>query len=97
MREKTGNTIKLIYDFPTEKHLEVKLNEKWYRVTPKTFRSWNGGRRINYYTPTEYTEEYKGPIYFWDTNTKTKKIKKEGIRYITKVVAQKRKTEKFKI
>lgn len=39
---------KLIYDFPTERNLEVQLaNGKWYRVTCDTFRSFFGPRRID--------------------------------------------------
>jgi hypothetical protein len=39
---------RLIYDFPTERHLQVQMdNGKWYRVTCDTFRSYFGPRRID--------------------------------------------------
>jgi hypothetical protein len=46
MAEKRGQSEKLKYDFPTEKECQVLLNDKWYRATPKDFRSWGSGRRI---------------------------------------------------
>lgn len=59
---KTGHTIKMVYDFPTHRHLQVKINNKWYRVTASDFRSFAGERRID-------EQEYQGPIYYKGTNT----------------------------
>lgn len=61
--EKTGNLVKLEYDFDTARNLEVYMpNLKgWYRVTSREFRSFNGKRRIQ-------GEEYNGPIYLFGTN-----------------------------
>ena len=61
--EKTGNTVKLKYEFNTAANLEVfipNLND-WYRVTSKEFRSFNGKRRIN-------NIDYEGSVYAFDTN-----------------------------
>jgi hypothetical protein len=94
-----GKKVSLKYDFPTEKHLEAQMNGKWYRVTPVTFRSWNGERQITYYDPEPRTEQYNGPLYFWETNFIVKKPEKTGIQYIheDQTKAKQRKTEKFKI
>ena len=46
MAEKTGNTIKLFYDFPTQLSTEVFSGGDWNRVTCRNFRSFNGPRRI---------------------------------------------------
>jgi len=56
------NKVKIYYDFPTEKELEVEyLPDKWARVTCDTFRSFYGKRKIQ-------GEIYEGPIYYSDTN-----------------------------
>lgn len=61
MKAKTYK-IKIHYDFPTEKTLEVEyLPDKWARVTCDTFRSFYGKRKIQ-------GEIYEGPIYYMDTN-----------------------------
>lgn len=63
MNEKTGNIVKLEYDFDTARNLEVfmpNLNG-WYRVTSREFRSFNGKRRIQ-------GELFKGNIYQFGTN-----------------------------
>jgi hypothetical protein len=61
--EKRGHTIKILYDFPTNKCLEINYEQdKWVRVTPRTFRSFHGSKRIN-------DEKYEGVIYYLDTNT----------------------------
>lgn len=61
MKAKTYK-IKIHYDFPTEKTLEVEyLPDKWARVTCDTFRSFYGKRKIQGKT-------YEGPIYYMDTN-----------------------------
>lgn len=45
MAEKRGHLEKMRYDFPTEAVLEVKIKDKWYRVTSREFRSFDGHRR----------------------------------------------------
>jgi hypothetical protein len=84
MAEKTGNLIKLTYDFESSRSCEVSIDgEKWARVTAREFRSWNGERRIlNIDDPNEaFYEEYKGPIYYYGTNRKSQKTKTNGITF----------------
>ena len=80
MSEKKGNTVKLKYDFPSQRCCEVYIPnlEDLYRVTPKVFRSWCGQRRIlhleedprkNIATKAEY-KDYNGPTYLYDSNKK---------------------------
>jgi hypothetical protein len=84
MAEKRGSTEKIKYDFPTEKDCQVLLKEKWYRTTPRDFRSWGGKRRIIYHQLGEkIIEEYNGPIYYWDTNKICKEPNSEGVQYIS--------------
>ena len=61
--EKTGNLVKLEYNFDTARLLEVYMPglKGWYRVTSREFRSFNGKRRIS-------GQEYDGPVYLYDTN-----------------------------
>ena len=61
--EKTGNTVKIKYDFNTAANLEIFIPnlKNWYRVTSREFRAYNGKRRIN-------NEKYEGPTYMYDTN-----------------------------
>lgn len=62
MAEKKGFTGQLIYEFPTERLLEIELNSgRWCRVTCDTFRSYGGPRRIDGKT-------YNGPCYYQHTN-----------------------------
>jgi hypothetical protein len=69
MAEKRGNTRKLIYDFDTSKCLEVEKNNKWYRVTADTFRSYGGKRRIMRYDQDDILyEDYVGVVYYNSTN-----------------------------
>ena len=77
MSEKRGDIGKLEYDFPTHGLLEIFMNEKWYRVTGRDFRSFDGPRRIslpidvqlgNVDIPLE-TVDYHGPVYLWGMNT----------------------------
>jgi len=65
--EKTGHIEKLKNDFNDSKNLEVFLPrlEKWYRVTCRDFRSFDGQRRIN-------NEIYEGPLYAYGTNRLSK-------------------------
>tara|TARA_B110000503_G_scaffold69854_1_gene108829 strand:- start:1473 stop:1775 length:303 start_codon:yes stop_codon:yes gene_type:complete len=78
MGEKRGETGKLEMDFNPNGVLEVYLPklEKWYRVTERDFRAFNGKRRIT--SPIEVlkgenarqiTEEYFGLVYNWGSNT----------------------------
>jgi hypothetical protein len=67
MAEKKGFTGKLKYDFPTQKCLEVKLKDTWYRVTPNDFRSFDAERRIGV---GEDMTPYNDVIYYLGTNTK---------------------------
>ena len=61
--EKTGNLVKLEYDFDTARNLEVYMPnlKNWCRVTSREFRSFNGKRRIS-------GQEYNGPVYLYGTN-----------------------------
>lgn len=78
MAEKRGHLEKMVYDFPTEAVLEVCIKGKWYRVTSREFRSYDGKRRITkpvkpqgrgeiFNIPMK-TEEYNGPVFMWGTN-----------------------------
>jgi len=77
MAEKRGATEKLKYPFNSAGVLEVYMKEKWYRVTGKEFRSFDGLRRITEPTRVERgnvvdipmrTYEYIGPVYLFATN-----------------------------
>lgn len=84
MAEKRGQTETLKYDFNTviESQIQHK-NDKWYRVTCREFRSFNGPRRLVRYVDNKPTyEEYKGPLYYWNTNIKVKKPIDFGTQYI---------------
>jgi hypothetical protein len=83
MGEKKGSTVKIIYDFPTEKDCQVWLSSgRWHRVTPRDFRSWGSKRQIVHYVNKEpVTEEYKGPIYYWNTNIICKEPIDGGVQY----------------
>ena len=63
--EKTGFTEKMEYLFNEAKHLEIYMPtlNRWHRVTPTDFRSFDGKRRIQ-------GEEYEGPLYAYGTNRK---------------------------
>ena len=85
MAEKRGHTEKLTYDFNTAGVLEIFLrNEKWYRVTSRDFRSFDGKRRITEPTETVQgdvwnvnmrTYDYEGPVFLWGTN---KQVRYQG-------------------
>ena len=78
--EKRGHIVKLEYDFNTAGVLEVSINNTWYRVTSRHFRSFDGPRRITqperqpgqgvqaYADIKMITEEYFGPVYLEGTN-----------------------------
>jgi hypothetical protein len=75
--EKKGLLVKMVYDFNTAANLEILMPEskyKWYRVTSVNFRSFNGKRRIN-------GEEYKGPVYLFQTNKRVNKSKYDLDKY----------------
>jgi len=85
MKEKTGNLIKLTYDFNSGLCGEASFDGKqWARVTAREFRSFNGKRRIlNVANPNEpYYEEYDGPIYYYGTNRISKLPEKTGMVFI---------------
>ena len=100
MGEKTGNTVKLIYDFPTEGVLEVCIKGSWYRTTSKEFRSFDGPRRItqpikqpgigdNFNEVEMKRFTYTGPIYMYDTNIAVQAENTEQIissRYLEKIL-----------
>lgn len=78
MAEKRGNTGKLKYDFNQAANLEVQINDVWYRVTPRDFRSFNGPRRIEE-TP------YQGPVYLFGTNQIITEHNKTGTIFVNDV------------
>ena len=84
MSEKRGQTETLKYDFNTALCSEVQLkNDKWYRVTCREFRSFNGPRRIVRWVKNEPVyEQYEGPLYYWNTNIKVKEPNEFGTQYI---------------
>lgn len=83
MGEKKGQTIKLIFDFPTQLCVEVFENNQWRRVTANRFRSFNGQRRILRFDKENkpYYEEYKGSVYLYETNKILKDNTKTGYVY----------------
>jgi len=85
MAEKRGQTVKLIYDFPTQLSTEIGYEDGfWTRVTCNRFRSYNGPRRIlhlNEEGKGEY-KEYEGPVYYFDSNVILKDKTKKGFVYL---------------
>lgn len=85
MSEKRGATAKLNYPFNSAGCLEVQLpNGKWYRITPREFRSYTYPRRISHYVNKKYvTEEYNGPVYLYETNiiVDINNINKQGLLF----------------
>ena len=83
MSEKKGNTVKLIYDFPTERSCEIEYSPgKWARTTARDFRSFGGNRRILNIDDVNrpFYEEYDGPVYYTMTNRKaTRKMRENRI------------------
>lgn len=71
MKEKSGFTGKLKFDFNESNCLEI-YQDKWYRVTPSMFRSFNGKRRILNIKDINnaFYEEYTGDVYLYNTNIK---------------------------
>lgn len=78
MAEKRGFTGKLEFPFNQVGVLEIQKGGRWFRVTDRYFRSYDGPRRIT--APTEVargmhnrdvnreTVMYEGPIYEYMTN-----------------------------
>ena len=85
MAEKRGQTVKLIYDFPTQLSTEIGYEDGfWARVTCNRFRSYNGLRRILYLNEEgkgEY-KNYNGPVYYFDSNIVLKDKTKKGYVYL---------------
>jgi hypothetical protein len=84
MTEKKGFTGQLRYEFDTSKNLEILLpSNKWHRVIPNEFRSFNGKRRITTYLKNDpIYSDYNGPIYLFKTNQIIKNPTKQGLQYI---------------
>lgn len=89
---KRGETGKLKYDFDQSQHLEIFIEDKWYRSTAREFRSFDGLRRIN-------NDNYEGPVYYFKTNDKVMSLlSKENIVYspsVDYIEANKRVGETF--
>ena len=72
--EKRGNVGKLDYNFDCCSVTEVQSKDgRWFRVTCRMFRSWDGPRRIKqstnmYEYDTTQFKDYYGPVYQYDTN-----------------------------
>ena len=83
MSEKKGKTVKLIYDFPTHLSTEVFMFDVWSRVTCNHFRSFNGPRRILKFHKNwdSYYEEYNGPVFLFETNSRLEDMSKKGYVY----------------
>lgn len=84
MAEKKGSTVKLFYDFPTQLSTEVFDGKEWNRATCRYFRSFNGPRRIMKFDKKNqpYYEDYKGPVFLFETNIKLKDMNKKGYVYV---------------
>lgn len=90
MAEKTGATVKKLYDFNTSGVLEVCIKDNWYRVTSNEFRSFDGKRRItepvkqpgigDSFDDIEFrTYDYNGPVYILQTNLEVIRMDTETI------------------
>ena len=90
MAEKTGLTVKKLYDFNTSGVLEVCIKGNWYRVTSNEFRSFDGNRRVtepikqpglgdSMFNVPMHTYEYNGPVYILGTNTEVIRMDTETI------------------
>lgn len=88
--EKTGNTVKLQYDFNTSGVLEVCIKGTYYRTTSREFRSFDGKRRItepvkqpglgdSFADIVMKTYEYNGPVYILQTNQEVIRMDTETI------------------
>ena len=74
MAEKTGDLIKLKYDFNDSLSCEIQSGDSWVRVTAREFRSWNGERRLQ-------GNSYNSNIYYYATNEIVKKPHKLGMLF----------------
>jgi hypothetical protein len=90
MAEKTGATVKKLYDFNTSGVLEVSIKGNWYRTTSNEFRSFDGMRRITEpikqpgigesFDNIEFkTYDYNGPVYILQTNLEVIRMDTETI------------------
>lgn len=90
MAEKTGATVKKLYDFNTSGVLEVSIKDNWYRVTSNEFRSFDGNRRItepikqpglgeSMFDVPMHTYDYNGPVYILLTNLEVIRMNTETI------------------
>jgi hypothetical protein len=88
MAEKKGKTVKLIYDFPTQLSTEVFENDDWTRATCNRFRSFNGPRRIMKFDSKNepFYENYKGPVFLFETNIVLKDMTKKGYVYANDIM-----------
>jgi hypothetical protein len=109
MAEKKGHTVKLKYDFPSQRCCEVYVPnlDNWFRITAKEFRSWVGKRRILHIegdckkveVKSEY-RDYDGPTYLFGSNKKINpsKYEQHQIAFLNGTdprQGKKRKHEKF--
>lgn len=90
MAEKTGATVKKLYDFNTSGVLEVDIKGNWYRVTSNEFRSFDGNRRItepikqpglgeSMFDVPMHTYDYNGPVYVLLTNLEVIRMDTETV------------------
>ena len=90
MAEKTGATVKKLYDFNTSGVLEVNIKGNWYRVTSNEFRSFDGKRRItepikqpglgeSMFDVPMHTYDYNGPVYILLTNLEVIRMDTETV------------------
>jgi len=79
-----GKPVKIHFDFDTAKSCEIYLEslDDWFRVTPFEFRSWTGKRRIMFFDEENKPlyQEYKGPVYYKDSNVKYKPKEKDSTK-----------------
>ena len=79
-----GKPVKIHFDFDTAKSCEIYLEslDDWFRVTPFEFRSWTGKRRIMFFDEENKPlyQEYKGPVYYKDSNIKYKPKEKDSTK-----------------
>jgi hypothetical protein len=90
MAEKTGATVKKLYDFNTSGVLEVSIKGNWYRTTSNEFRSFDGKRRItepikqpglgeSMFDVPMHTYDYNGPVYVLLTNLEVIRMDTETV------------------
>jgi hypothetical protein len=71
-------------DFNPTQCCEIKVKDKWFRVTATEFRSFSGERRIlNVKDPSNPVyEKYTGPVYTFGTNKTSKSPTPNKIQFI---------------